>query len=59
MATKLHKPEEIVSELRQVDVLIGHGRSRIEAIRQVQITEQRYYRWREQYGGMETDSSKS
>ena len=52
MATQRHKPEEIVSKLRQVDVLVGQGQTRIDAIRQVQITEQTYYRWRKQYGGM-------
>ena len=55
MATKRHKPEEIVSKLRQVDVLVGQGQPRIDAIRQMQITEQTYYRWRKQYGGMGTD----
>ena len=55
MATKRHKPEEIVLKLRQVDVLVGQGHSRIDAIRQMQITEQTYYRWRKQYGGMGTD----
>jgi len=58
MATKRHKPEEIVSKLRQVDVLVGKGLARIDAIRQVQITEQAYYRWRKQYGGMGTDQLK-
>ena len=46
MATKRHKPEEIVTKLRQVDVLVGQGQSRIDAIHQVQITEQTYYCWR-------------
>ena len=55
MSTKRHKPEEIVSKLRQVDVLVGQGHPRIAAIRQVQITEQTYYRWRKHYGGMGTD----
>ena len=50
MSTKRHKPEEIVSKLRQVDVLVGQGMSRTDAIRQVSITEQTYYRWRKQYG---------
>ena len=58
MATKRHKPEEIVSKLRQVDVLVGQGQARIDAIRLVQITEQTYYRWRKQYGGMGTDQLK-
>ena len=49
---KRHKPEEIVTKLRQVEVLVGQGKSRIDAIREIQITEQTYYRWRKQYGGM-------
>lgn len=49
MATKRHKPEEIVLKLRQVDVLVGQGMARVDAIRQVSITEQTYYRWRKQY----------
>ena len=52
MATKRHKPEEIVTKLRQVEVLVGQGMARIDAIREVRITEQTFYRWRKQYGGM-------
>ena len=58
MSTKRHKPEEIVSKLRQVEVLVGQGQPRIDAIREVQITEQTYYRWRKQYGGMGTNQLK-
>lgn len=58
MATKRHKPEEIVTKLRQVEVLVGQGTARVDAIRQVRITEQTYYRWRKQYGGMGTDQLK-
>lgn len=39
-------PEEIVTKLRQVEVLCGQGMPRVDAIRQVQITEQIFYRWR-------------
>ena len=55
MATKRHKPEEIVTKLRQVEVLVGQGMARVDANREVRITEQTYYRWRKQYGGMGTD----
>ena len=58
MSIKRHKPEEIVSKLRQVDVLVGQGMNRIDAIREMSITEQTYYRWRKQYGGMGTDQLK-
>lgn len=55
MGIKRHKSEEIISKLRQLDVLVGQGMSRPDAIRQVLITEQTYYRWSKQYGGMGTD----
>jgi transposase-like protein len=54
MGIERHRPVEIVAKLRQVEVLVGQGLARIDAIRQVQITEQTFYRWREQYGGMGT-----
>ncbi len=54
MANKRHKPEEIVTKLRQVEVFVGQGMARIDAIRQISIVEQTYYRWRKQYGGMGT-----
>ena len=58
MAIKRHKPEEIVAKLRQVEVLVGQGMARIDAIREISIGEQTYYRWRKQYGGMGTDQLK-
>ena len=58
MANKRHKPEEIVTKLRQVEVLVGQGKARIDAIREVRITEQTFYRWRKQYGGMGTSQLK-
>ena len=39
MSTKRHKPEEIVSKLRQIEVLVGQGIARIDAIRQISIAE--------------------
>ena len=58
MTNKRPKPEEIVSKLRQVEVLMGQGMSRLDAIRQVGVVEQTYYRWRKQYGGMGVDQLK-
>ena len=58
MGNKRYKPEEIVTKLRQVEVLAGQGMARIDAIRQISITEQTYYRWRKQYGGIGTDQLK-
>ena len=50
MATKSPKPEEIVVKLRQVEVLMGQGMSRLDAIRQIGVVEQTYYRWRRRFG---------
>ena len=50
MANKRPKPEEIVTKLRQIEVLMGQGLSRLDAIRQIGVVEQTYYRWRRQYG---------
>jgi hypothetical protein len=45
MEIKQYKPEEIVTMLRQVEVLVGQGMARIDAVRQISIIEQMYYRW--------------
>ena len=52
MAIKRPTPDEIVMKLRQVEVLMGQGMPQIEAIRQISVTEQTYYRWKKKYGGM-------
>ena len=52
MANKRPKPEEIVTKLRQVEVLTGQGMPRLDAIRQIGVTEQTFYRWKKKYGGM-------
>ena len=55
MAGKREKPEDIVLKLRQVEVLQGQGKSVSEAVRQIGVTIQTYYRWRKEYGGMNRD----
>ena len=52
MAGKREKPEEIVLKLRQVEVLQGQGMTVAEAVRQIGVTQQTFYRWRKLYGGM-------
>ena len=49
MAGKRDKPEEIVAKLRQVEVLQGQGQSIADAVRQIGVTQQTYYRWRKHY----------
>jgi len=58
MANKRARPEDIITKLRQVEVLMVQGMSRLDAIRQIGVVEQTYYRWRKQYGGMGIDQLK-
>jgi len=58
MARKRHKPEEIVTKLRQVEVLVAPGKPVAEAARAIGVTEATYYRWRSEYGGLKLDQVK-
>jgi putative transposase len=58
MSRKRFKPEVIVNKLREADVLISQGRTVAHASRQIGVTEQTYYRWRKEYGGLKTDQAK-
>ena len=55
---KRPKAEEIVSKLRQVDVLVSQGQSVAASIRAIGVTEVTYYRWRKEYGGLKSDQVK-
>jgi transposase-like protein len=55
MASKKHRPEEALAKLRQVDVLVSQGQSVAEAIG---VTEVTYYRWRREFGGLNSDQVK-
>ena len=55
MPRKRHTPEEIVAKLRQVDVLVSQGQTVADAVRAIGVTEVTYYRWRQEYGGLETE----
>ena len=58
MPRKRHKPEEIVTKLRQVDVLVSQGQGIADAIRQIGVSEVTYYRWRQEFGGLKTEQVK-
>ena len=58
MARKRHSAEEIVSKLRQVDVLMAQGKPVADAVRAIGVTEVTYYRWRNEYGGLKGDQVK-
>src|SRR4029079_15372609 len=58
MSRKRHKPEEIVSKPRQVDVLVAQGTPVADAVRAIGVTEVTYYRWRQEYGGLKSSQVK-
>ena len=49
---KRYRPEQIVEKLRQADVELGKGQTVKEVCREIEVTDQTYYRWRQKYGGM-------
>ncbi len=58
MSTKRYKPEQVVNILRQIEVEIANGKTTPQACRDAQITVQRYYRWRKEYGGLKVGQAK-
>lgn len=58
MGRKIFTPEQIIGKLREAEVLLSKGLSIEQASRELGITEQTYYRWRKQYGGMRVEQAK-
>ena len=58
MGKKRMRTEQIISKMRAVEVLTSQGRSICESCRQESISEQTYYRWRKEYGGLQLDQAK-
>jgi putative transposase len=58
MPRKSQSPEQIIAKLRQIEVLIAQGKTVAVACREAGITEQTYYRWRKEYGGLKLDQAK-
>ena len=58
MPRKTFTPEQIIAKLRQIEVLIAQGKSAGIASKEVGISEQSYYRWRKEYGGLRLDQAK-
>ena len=58
MARKRHSAEEIVNKLRQAEVELGKGVSVAGVCKLLGVTEQTYYRWRKEYGGLKSDQAR-
>ena len=58
MARKPHSPEMIINKLREAELLLNQGRTVGEASRKIGVTEQTYYRWSKEYGGLRIEQAK-
>jgi len=58
MVKRTYTPEQIINKLREVEILISQGATTIEASKKIGVTEQTYYRWRKEYGGMRIDQAR-
>jgi putative transposase len=58
MVKKSHSPEQIINKLREAEILLNQGAKVSEACRKIGVTEQTYYRWRKEYGGMRIEQAK-
>src|SRR3546814_15596872 len=55
---KRHKPEEIIGKLREAEIVLAQGGLTADACRRIAVTEQTYYRWRKEHGGLKTDQER-
>jgi putative transposase len=55
---KRHSAEQVVNLLRQIEVGVANGKTTVQACKEASITEQTYYRWRKEYGGLQVDQAK-
>ena len=58
MTRKRRTPEQVINRLREVEVILAQGHTVAEAARQIGVTEQTYYRWRKEYGGLSVDQAR-
>jgi len=58
MARKVYTPEQIINKLREAEVILSQGSTIGEASRKIGVTEQTYYRWRKEYGGLRIEQAK-
>jgi transposase-like protein len=58
MAKRIYSPEQIINRLREAEILLNQGMTVGEASKKISVTEQTYYRWRKEYGGMRVEQAK-
>ena len=58
MARKHHDAEQIIAKLREAELMLSKGKSVLVVCKKIGVTEQTYYRWRKEYGGLKLDQAK-
>ena len=58
MARKRYNAEQIVAKLRQAEVELAKGQTTAQVCKKLGVSEQTYYRWRREYGGLSLDQAK-
>jgi putative transposase len=58
MGRKRHSAEEVINKLRQADVELGKGNTAAGVCKLLGVTEQTYFRWRKEYGGLKVDQAR-
>ena len=53
-----YTPEQIIGKPREAEVVLAKGRNVAQVCRQIEVTEQTYYRWRKEYGGLKVEQAK-
>ncbi len=58
MARRRHTPEQVINKLQEAEVAIAEGSTVAETSRRIGVTEQTFYRWRSEYGGLRIDQAR-
>ncbi len=58
MARKRHTAEQIIAKLREAELALAKGRPLVDVVRKLEVSEQTYYRWRKEYGGLRVEQAK-
>ena len=58
MKAKRHTPNQVIRKLREAELMLGEGKSTAEVAKALEISENTFHRWRNQYGGMKADDAK-
>ena len=58
MPRKINTAEQIINKLRQAEIMLHQGATVAEVCRKIEVTDQTYFRWRKEYGGMRVDQAK-